>query len=99
MSEAGQHQYIEQNKTDTLQIRLLNDALEDVTLSGAQSVQILAPGGAVLLALTSAGVTVSGNVATLSQAWPEAIAIPADNATNCLGHMNSQRVSHTVLTS
>tara|TARA_Y100001937_G_scaffold16530_1_gene22823 strand:+ start:623 stop:1393 length:771 start_codon:yes stop_codon:yes gene_type:complete len=72
MSEAGQHQYIEQNKADNLQIRLLNDALEDVTLVGAQSVQILAPGGAVLLAFTSAGVTISGNVATLSQAWPEA---------------------------
>lgn len=67
--QGGQQQYLEQGMTDTLSIRLFDEDGGDVTLSGGQTVEVESPGGTVLLSDTGAGVTISGNTATLSQAW------------------------------
>ncbi len=72
MSLAGQHQYIEQNTTDGLSVRLMADDQTEIALVGPQQLSIDSPSGSELLAITAVGVTISGNEATLSQAWSDA---------------------------
>jgi len=70
-SQAGRRQFIEQDTTDALVFRCIDDDQTEVTLAGANTVVIYSRSGSELVA-SVAVTSISGSVATYSRSWSNA---------------------------
>jgi len=70
-SQPGRRQYIEQDTTDAIAVRLISDEQTEIVLAGSNTIEIFSRSGGELVASTPVS-TISGSVATYSRSWSNA---------------------------